>query len=138
MKQKNKKPRIVLICALCLMAVILCIRSTGPIHSGSAAADLKEALESVYGTEYTGKTVENGTEDMRFEIESTAFLRSRSLRAFFGLDDTYECRVVITTHTGEGSTHVRTISYQAVDPIGQDETYIRASIDWDSREERNG
>ena len=138
MKQKNKKPRIVLICILCLMAVILCIRNTGPVYSGSAVADLTEALEKEYGSEYTGKPVENGTEDMRFEIESTVFLRNRNLRAFLGLDDTYECRVVITTHTSDGSTHVRTITYQGVDPIGKDETYIRASIDWDSREEQNG
>lgn len=138
MKYKNKKPRIVMICALCLIAVILCIRYTGPIYSGSAAADLKEALESVYGPEYTAKPVDNGTEDMHFEIESKAFLRNWNLRQFFGLDCKYECRVVITTHTSDGSTHVRTITYQAVDPIGQDETYTRAGIDWDSKKEQTG
>lgn len=136
MKRKMKKPGMLLICVLGLMILILCIQSSRPFSSSSAVADLKEELEAVYGPEYIGRQVENGTEDMRFEIESTVFLRNQALRSFFGLDDTYECRVVITTHSNDGSTGVRTIVYQAVDPMGCDGMYVRASIDWDSMEER--
>lgn len=136
MKHKRKAPGILLLCALCLLGVMLWSQSQKPFYSASAIADLTEALESRYGPEYTGRQVENGTEDMRFEIESTVFLRNQALRSFFGLDDTYECRVVITTHSNDGSTGVRTIVYQAVDPMGCDEMYVRASIDWDSMEDR--
>lgn len=136
MKQNRKAPGILLLCVLCLLGAMLWTQSQKPFFSASAAADLTEALESRYGPEYTGKPVENGTEDMRFEIESTVFLRNWKLRFFFGLDCTYECRVVITTHMPDGTISVRTITYQAVDPIGHDEMYLRASIDWDSMQER--
>ena len=136
MKKKMKMPRILLPCILCLTVCILCLRIIGPVYSSSAVSDLTEALESVYGPEYTGKKTENGTEDMRFEIEAKSVLRSWKLHQLLGMDYRYECRVVITTHASDGSTQVRTIAYQAADPMGQDEMYARATIDWNSRQEQ--
>jgi hypothetical protein len=135
MKQKRKAPILLLI--LCLLASMLYIRIRGPVYSGSAVADLTEALEGVYGSEYAGKAVENGTEDMHFEIESKTFLRLWNLRQLLGLDCRYECRVVFTTHMEDGTTQTRTIIYQAVDPMQAEEIAIRASIDWASKTERS-
>ncbi|MBR2048063.1 MAG: hypothetical protein IJ960_05640 [Oscillospiraceae bacterium] len=128
MKQKMKAPGIALLVIVCAAVLLLWFRMPVPYYSGSAAADLTAALEGVYGPEYTGKTVENGTEDMRFEIEAkTGFFRQ-----LLGLDHKYECRVIFTTHTGENTREERTVTYQAVDPMGPEEIERRASIDWDS------
>ena len=108
----------------------------GPSSSGSAVADLMAELESIHGPEYTEKEVENGTEDMTFVVEpQTWFLTNWNLREMLGLDYAYECKVIFTTHTGEGRTLVRTITYQATDPMGKDATTARAHLDLDSKTE---
>ena len=105
----------------------------GMYSSGSAVADLKLELESIYGSEYEGKNVENGTEDMRFEIEpKTCFLTNWNLRNAFALDYKYECRVIFTTHNKENS-EIRTLIYQATDPMGSEE---RANLDLNSKIEK--
>ena len=64
-----KRMLIISATAFCLLASILCWVGVG-FHSSSAAVrDLKTELESIYGTEYTGKETANGTEDMVFVIE---------------------------------------------------------------------
>lgn len=130
MKNKRKLPGILFLC-FCLAALLFCLELGDPYCSASAAADLTEALEEVYGPEYTGKTVENGSEDMRFEIES----KTRFLRNGLGLDHKYECRVIFTTHAADGSVQTRTVTYRATDPMGREEIDRRASIDWDSSQE---
>ena len=130
MTHKRKLPGILFLC-FCLAALLLCLEMGDPYYSGSAAADLTEALEEVYGPEYTGKPVENGTEDMDFEIES----KTRFLRNALGFDHKYECRVIFTTHSPDGSLPIRTVTYRATDPMGREEIDRRATIDWDSRQE---
>lgn len=130
MKNRRKLPGILLLCC-CLAALLLCLEMGDPYYSGSAAADLTEALEGVYGPEYTGKPVESGTEDMDFEIES----QTRFLRNALGLDHKYECRVIFTTHGPDGSVETRTVTYRATDPMGREEIDRRATIDWDSMQD---
>ena len=114
----------------------LLLAGIGPYSSGSAVADLKEELETVFGPEYTGKPVENGAEDMVFEVEPKSFLLTNwNLCQALGLDYKYECRAVFTTHTGQGETSVRTVTYQAVDPMGKAAAAERAHLIPESREE---
>lgn len=137
MKRKIKVNWIGLILVLCVAAAILFWLGVGPYSSGSAVSDLYAELESVYGPEYTGKVVENGTEDMVFEIEpKTWFLTNWDLRNALGLAYQYECRVIITTHFDGASDQVQTIIYQASDPMGDERQTQRAKIDWDSETEQ--
>ena len=41
--------------ALCLVVAVVCWMGVGYYSSSSAVRDLKAELESIYGTEYTGK-----------------------------------------------------------------------------------
>ena len=128
---KNKK--VIFWVALCLAVVFLLWLGIGPTSSGSAVADLKAELESIYGPEYTGKEVDNGTEDMTFVVEpKTWFLTNWNLRNGFSLDYEYECKVVFTTHIGE-QTKIRTITYRAIDPMGEKSQTERAHLDLDSK-----
>ena len=130
------KKWMVFVLILCLAAGLVWWMGVGPRYSSAAAADLRLDLENVHGPEYQGKTVENGTEDMVFSIEpKTWFLTNWNLREMLGLDYAYECKVIFTTHTGEGRTLVRTITYQATDPMGKDATTARAHLDLDSKTE---
>ena len=125
-----------LVLGLVLTVVLLLWLGIGPVSSGSAVADLKGELESIYGAEYTGKEVETGTEDMVFVVEpKTWFLTNWNMRNLFSLDYEYECRVIYTTHTGEGTTLVRTVTYQAVDPMGEASMTERAHLDLTSKTE---
>lgn len=131
-----KRKWILLLLSVCVAAAILRWLGVGPYSSSSAVQDLKEELESIHGAEYTGKAVENGTEDMVFLVEpKTCFLTNWNLRNALGLDYRYECQVVVTTHTGENRTTVRTITYQAADPMGDGNMDARAKLDPASRTE---
>ena len=128
---------VTLLVALCLMIASLHWLGVGLYSSGSAVSDLKSELESIYGAEYTGKNVENGTEDMVFVVTpKTWFLTNWNIRNALGLDYKYECRVIFTTYTGDNSRIVRTITYRATDPMGAAHISERAILDLDSKEEK--
>lgn len=122
---------------LCLAVAILCWAGIGFYSSGSAVQDLKAELTTIYGTEYTGKAVETGTEDMVFVVEpKTWFLTNWNLRNALCMDYKYECKVIITTCTDENEINIRTITYQAADPMGTESTSKRAYLDPESKVER--
>lgn len=130
-----KKKPIVLFLALCLTIGILHWLGIGSYSSGSAVSDLKAELEGIYGTEYTGKATENGTEDMVFAITpKTWFLTNWNLRNALGIGYKYECKVLFTTHSGSTTT-VRTIAYQGTDPMGSANISKRAHLDLASKAE---
>ena len=52
------------------------------------------------------------------------------------MDYEYECRVVFTTCVDGNVKSVRTISYQASDPMGAEKTAERAKLDLNSRVEK--
>ena len=54
-----KRKLIVSFIVLCLIIAILSWVGVGSYSSGSAVRDLKTELETIYGTEYTGKDIEN-------------------------------------------------------------------------------
>lgn len=124
-----KRKLCILLIFLCLVVAVLCWLGVGLYSSSAAVSDLKLELESIYGPEYIGKEVENGTEDMVFEVvPRTWFLTNWNLRNRLGLDYQYECRVIFTTDTGENTRNVRTVTYQAVDPMGADSITQRAYL----------
>lgn len=121
---------------LAVTAAVLLWSGIGLYSSGSAVADLKAELESIYGPEYTGKAVEDGTEDMVFEVEPKSWMLTNwNLRSLLGLDYQYECRVVVTSHTADAEASVRTVTYQAVDPMGTAAMGERAHLIPESRVE---
>lgn len=121
---------------LCLTTAIFFWLGVGPYSSSSAVLDLQAELEAIYGSEYTGKAVPNGVEDMIFEIEPrTRFLTNWNLRNTLGLDYLYECRVIFTTYTKENAATIRTITYQASDPMGAENISRRATLDLTSKTE---
>ena len=122
--------------ALCLVVAVVCWMGVGYYSSSSAVRDLKAELESIYGTEYTGKDVNNGTEDMEFVVEpKTWFLTNWNLRNALGIDYEYECKVIFTTYVDGTPESTRTITYQAVDPMGAEESGQSAFLDLDSKTE---
>ncbi|MBQ7001385.1 MAG: hypothetical protein IJN67_10135 [Oscillospiraceae bacterium] len=131
-----KKNWIIFLLSICLIAAALHWLGIGPYSSSAAVLDLKAELESLHGREYTGKAVENGTESMEFVVEpKTWFLTNWNLRNMLGLDYQYECRVIVTTHTEENTTNIRTITYQASDPMGKESIDARAALDLRSKTE---
>ena len=132
-----KRKIIVSFAVLSLIVAIVCWMGVGFYSSSSAVRDLKEELETIYGAEYTGKDVENGTEDMVFIVEpKTWFLTNRNLRNALSMDCEYECKVVFTTYADGSAKSVRTISYQAIDPMGAEKMAERAHLILDSRTEQ--
>jgi hypothetical protein len=132
-----KRKLIVSVIVLCLIINILRLVGVGSYSSGSAVRDLKTELESIYGTEYTGKYIENGTEDMVFVVEpKTWFLTNWNLRNALSIDYKYECKVVFTTYVDGTAKSVRTITYQAVNPMGAEKTFDRAYLDLSSKVEK--
>ena len=132
-----KRQLIISFLVLCLFAAIFCWVGVGSYSSSSAVRDLKTELEAIYGTEYTEKDIENGTEDMVFIVEpKTRFLTNWNLRNALGLDYEYECKVVFTTYVDGSAKSVRTITYQAVDPMGAGKTADRAYLDLGSKAEQ--
>lgn len=120
----------------CLIVAILCWIGVGSYSSSSAVRDLKIELESIYGTEYTGKDAENGTEDMVFVVEpKTWIITNWNLRKALSIDYEYECKVIFTTYVDGNKVSVRTITYQAVDPMGAEKIAERAFLNLDSKEE---
>ena len=132
-----KRKLIVSFVAFCMIVSVLCWTGIGSYSSGSAVQDLRTELESIYGTEYIGKTVENGVEDMEFAVEpKTWFLTNWNLRNALSIDYEYECNVIFTTFVDEKTNSVRTVTYQAADPMGKEKTVDRAYLDLDSKVER--
>ena len=124
-----KRKLMVLFAILCLVVAVICWMGVGYYSSSSAVRDLKAELESIYGTEYTGKDVDNGTEDMVFVVEpKTWFLTNWNLRNALSIDYEYECKVVFTTYVDGSSKRLRTITYQAVDPMGAEKMAERAHL----------
>ena len=132
-----KKKIIVLILFLCVATVVfLRVVGVGYYYSGAAGADLTAELESIYGAEYQGKIVDNGTEDMQFVIEpKTWFLTDYNIRSQLGLDYKYECKVIFTTYVDDQNSIVRTITYQGIDPMSREKMVEGASLDLDSKTE---
>ena len=135
MKKKTTIVASVLL-VLCLAIGILCWMGVGSYSSGSAVRDLTTELETIYGTEYTGKDTENGTEDMVFVVEpKTWFLTNWNLRNALSIDYKYECKVIFTTYVDGSAESVRTITYQAIDPMGAEKIAERAFLNLDSKVE---
>ena len=131
-----KRKLMVLFAFLCLVVAVVCWMGVGYYSSSSAVQDLKAELESIYGTEYTGKAVVNGTEDMVFVVEpKTWFLTNWNLRNALSIDYEYECKVVFTTYVDGISKSLRTITYQAFDPMDAEKMVERAYLDLDSKVE---
>ena len=131
-----KRKLIVSFIVLCLIVAMLCWAGVGSYSSSSAVRDLKTELEAIYGTEYTGKDIENGTEDMVFVVEpETWFLTNWNLRNALSLDYKYECKVIFTTCVEGSAESVRTITYQAIDPMGAEKIAERAFLDLGSKVE---
>ena len=121
---------------LCMMVSVLLWLGIGSYSSSSAVRDLKTELETIYGAEYTGKDTENGIEDMVFVVEpKTWFMTNWSLRNALRIDYKYECKVIFTTFVEGNAASVRTITYQAVDPMGADKTTKRAFLNLGSKVE---
>lgn len=136
MVKSMKRKLIVSLIVLCLAIVLLHWLGVGFYSSGPAVSDLKAELERIYGTEYTGKDVGNGTEDMVFVVEpKTWFLTNWNLRNALGMDYKYQCKVVFTTYVEGTPNTVRTITYQGTDPMGAANTAERAKLDLDSKAE---
>lgn len=132
-----KRKLIVPFVALCMIVTVLCLMGIGSYSSSSAIQDLRAELETIYGTEYIGKTVENGTEDMEFVVEpKTWFLTNWNLRNALNIDYEYECKVIFTTFIDEKTKSVRTVTYRAVDPMGEENTVDRAYLVLDSKVEK--
>lgn len=134
----KKKPSIVasVLLVLCLAIGILCWMGIGLKASSSAIRDLKAELETIYGAEYTEKDAENGTEDMVFVVEpKTWFLTNWNLRNALSLGYKYECKVIFTTYVDGSAESVRTITYQAIDPMGAEKIAERAFLDLGSKVE---
>lgn len=131
-----KRKIIALLSVWALIVIALGWAGLGTYSSSSAVQDLKTELESIHGTEYTGKPVENGTENMVFVIEpKTWFLTNWNLRNALSMDYEYECKVVFTTHVDGSIKNVRTIIYQASDPMGAENIGERAHLDLNSKAE---
>ena len=131
-----KRKLLIPILVLGLTVAVLHWGGIGYYSSGSAVADLKAELESIYGYEYTGKSTENGTESMEFQIiPKSRFLTNWNLRNTLRLDYKYECRVIFTTHMSGNTSAIRTITYQGTDPMGAENTFVRAHLDLDTRTE---
>ena len=131
-----KRKLIASLVILCLIVTILCWLGVGSYSSSSAIRDLRTELETIYGTEYTGKDVENGTEDMVFVVEpKTWFLTNWDLRNALSIDYKYECKIVFTTYVDGSAESVRTITYQAIDPMGAEKIAERAFLDLGSKVE---
>ena len=93
-------------------------------------------LSDISDYEYTGKDIENGTEDMVFVVEpETWFLTNWNLRNALSLDYKYECKVIFTTCVEGSAESVRTITYQAIDPMGPEKIAERAFLDLGSKVE---
>lgn len=131
-----KSNLIVLFVVLCMIVTVLCWMGIGSYSSSSAVQDLRAELETIYGSEYTGKDVENGTEDMVFVVEpKTWFLTNWNLRNALSIDYEYNCKVIFTTYIDGSTESVRTITYQAVDPMGEEKIAQRAFLDLSSKVE---
>lgn len=132
-----KRKLVVSFAVLILTVSVLCWAGVGLYSSGSAVRDLKTELQTIYGTEYVGKAVENGTEDMVFVVEpKTWFLTDWNLRNALSMDYEYECKVVFTTYIDGSVKSIRTITYQAVDPMGAENSDVRAHLELDSIAEK--
>ena len=122
---------------LCLIVAILCWGGVGFYSSGSAMRDLQTELETIYGTEYAGKALENGTEDMVFVVEpKTWILTDWNLRNALSMDYKYECKVVFTSYIDGRIKSIRTITYQDVDPMGAENGEVRAHLELNSISEK--
>ena len=131
-----KRKLIASIVVLSLIVAILCWIGVGSYSSSSAVRDFRAELESIYGAEYAGKDVENGTEDMVFVVETkTWFVTNWNQRNALNIDYKYECKVIFTTYVNGSVASVRTITYQAVDPMGAEKIAERAFLDLDSKTE---
>lgn len=111
---------------------LLCWSGIGYHRSASAVLDLKEALKALHGEPYTGREVENGTEDMEFIIKPASFLFTNwNLRNFFSWDYRYQCEVIYTVHPdGENDGVERTMyTYTGFDPMGPGKEAERAYLD---------
>lgn len=124
-----KRKIVILLAAVIVLAVLLCWAGIGPYSSASAVQDLKAQLEQLYGQEYTGKPTPDGTEDMAFVVQpQTWFFTNWNLRNALQMDYKYVCKVVFTTHIAGSPTRTRTITYQAIDPMGDAAMGTRAHL----------
>lgn len=133
-----QRSHIAIILALVLLTALLWWLGIGYYTSSSAVLDLRAELETIHGPEYTGKSTEEGTEDMVFVIKPKSFfLTNWNLRNALGMDYKYECQIIFTTHRSDDTKAVRTIIYQAYDPMGTAKMGSRAGLDLDSKEEQH-
>ncbi len=123
------KPYLLPVAVLLVIAVILWM-GVGAYSSSSAVSDLLEAMTARHGEPYTGKAVENGTEDMAFSVEpATFFPTNYALRNALGWDYRYQCTVTYTLHAPDGTVTQRTVTYTGIDPMGQGQETTRAYLE---------
>ena len=131
-----KRKLITIFIVLCLIAVIIYLVGIGYYYSGSAAVDLKADLESIYGKEYTGKITETGTQDMVFSVEpQTWFLTDWNFRNAWSMDYKYKCSVIFTNYVDGNIVGIQRISYDGIDPMGEENADIGAYLILESKSE---
>ncbi|MBR5489683.1 MAG: hypothetical protein IKV79_00255 [Oscillospiraceae bacterium] len=131
-----KRKLITIFIVLCLIAAIIYLFGIGYYYSGSAAVDLKADLESIYGKEYTGKITETGTQDMVFSVEpQTWFLTDWNFRNAWSMDYKYKCSVIFTNYVDGNIVGIQRISYDGIDPMGEENAYIGAYLILESKSE---
>ncbi len=119
-----------LLLVLVLLAAVLSWLGIGYRSSGSAVADLKEALAQIHGQPYTGRETETGTEDLVFSVTPATFFPSNySVRWFFGWDYRYHCQVTHTVYPQGQDPLAETITYTGIDPMGEGTEFIRAYLE---------
>ena len=73
---------------------------------------------------------------MVFVVEpKTWFLTNWNLRNALSIDYKYECKVIFTTYVDGSAESVRTITYQAIDPMGSEKIAERAFLELGSKVE---
>lgn len=124
-----KKKNAIIVIVLFLLACIVNWMGIGYAPSGSAIQDLRTEMETIYGTEYTGKETENGLQDMKFEVVPKSFFFTNwNLRNTLGVDYQYVCKVIFTDYSEDGRKVVHTVTYPAIDPMGKEHTRDRAHL----------
>ena len=131
-----RRKLLIIFLLICMTVSVLGWIGVGYYSSSSVGVCLRTELEKIYGPEYTGKAVVNGTEDMVFTLETKSwFMTNWDLRNALGIDYKYECKVIFTNYVDGKIESVRTITYQAIDPMGVEEMTDSAYLNLSSKVE---
>lgn len=111
---EKRSRRILTAAAVLIVLLVLCVEPFP--WSGSAAADLTEAMEAIHGTPYSGRVLsppdENGRavslrEDLGYSVEAgQPFVLRSWLAAPLGINREYICQAVFTRYRVDESEAV--------------------------------